>query len=59
MFKTKMGEHRKQTDKVGKKIRTGSVAQENKFQCLKSAVSEHCIKENHIMNWEECKILES
>ena len=27
-------------------------------QCLKSAVTEHCSKENH-MNWEDCKILDS
>ena len=59
MFKTRLGEHRKGTEKVGMKIRTRSVAQETEAQCLKSAVSEHCGKENHIMNWDECKILES
>ena len=35
------------------------MAQDTKSQCLKSAVSEHNRKENHLMNWEECKILES
>ena len=59
MFKTRLGEHRKECEKVGLKIRTRSVAQETEAQCLKSAVSEHCGKENHIMNWEDCKILES
>ena len=38
-------EHRKETENVGKKIRTRSVEQETKLQCLKSAVSEHCNKE--------------
>ena len=60
MFKTLFSEHRKETEKVGTKIRTRLVAQETEpMQCLKSAVSEYCSKENHIMNWEDCKILES
>ena len=59
MFKTRLGEHRKETEKVGMKIRTRSVAQETEAKCLKSAVSEHCGKENHIMNCEECNSLES
>ena len=41
---------------LDEKIRTRSVAQETKSQCLKSAVSENCNKENHLVNWEECKI---
>ena len=59
MFKTRFGEHRKETENVGMKIRTRSVAQETEAQCLKSVVSEHCGKKNHIMNCEECKSLES
>ena len=47
MFKTRMGKHRKETEKVGKKIRRRLVAQETETQCLKPAVSEHCSKENH------------
>ena len=40
MFKTRLGEHRKETEKVGMKIRTRSVAQETEAQCLKSAVGK-------------------
>ena len=56
---TRLGEHTKKTEKVGMKVRTRSMAQETEAQCLKTAVSEHCSKENHLMNWEDCKVLES
>ena len=51
-------EHREETDKVTSRRKTRSTSISEDTSEFKSAISEHCRKHNHIMNWDSLKVID-
>ena len=51
-------EHREETDKVTSRRKTRSTSISEDTSEFKSAISEHCRKYNHIMNWDSLKVID-
>ncbi|KAL1020794.1 hypothetical protein UPYG_G00004750 [Umbra pygmaea] len=58
-FSTRKNEHRKECEKETAGVRTRAIKEKAEQENLKSAISDHCKRENHIMNWKEAKIIQT
>ena len=58
IFKTRLGEHKKEAMKFDKKKYTRSRASSTSDHIFKSAVAEHSVLENHVIGWSKAKQLD-
>ena len=56
-FGTRKKEHQKECEKETAKTLTRAVRQQATQETLKSAISDHCKRENHLMDWDGAKIV--
>ena len=56
-FGTRKKEHQKECEKETSKTLTRATRLQATQENLKSAISDHCKRENHLMDWEEAKIV--
>ena len=57
-FHFRLQEHRKEVDDITNKgTRTRSTRKESSSTLHKSAITDHAAQENHLINWEESKIV--
>ena len=57
-FGTRLNEHKLESDKAGETTFTRSKRKESLTEMNKSAITDHVAKENHIIDWENAKILD-
>ena len=57
-FGTRLEEHRREAKKVSNKNFTRSKRKESESQNNNSAITDHAARANHIIGWEDAKILE-
>ena len=58
-LKTRIAEHKDEVDKVMENIvNTRSRRKESTTELHKSAITDHAVRENHIIDWEGVKILD-
>ena len=57
-FGTRLEEHRREAEKVSNKNFTRSKRKESESQNNNSAITDHAARANHIIGWEDAKILE-
>lgn len=57
-FGIRQKEHRKECEKETAGAHTRQAKEVAEQENLKSAISDHCKRENHLMNWEKSKILQ-
>ena len=55
---TRIEEHHKEVDKVTAKIKTRSASVTEDVTKFKSAIAEHARAKNHLMNWNNIKIID-
>ncbi|XP_072039314.1 uncharacterized protein [Amphiura filiformis] len=57
---TRLKEHQKETEKVerGKKNFTRQTRKESVTEQSKSAIADHAIQQNHVINWDDTKVLQ-
>ena len=53
-----MNEHKLEADKAGEATFTRSKRKESLTEMNKSAITDHVARENHIIDWENAKILD-
>ena len=53
----KLGEHRKEADKTTNKIYTRSHRRASEQEVNKSAVTDHALQANHVIDWEAAKYI--
>ena len=56
-FGTRKKEHQKECEKETSRTLTRAVRQQATQENLKSAISDHCKRENHLMDWDGAKIV--
>ena len=56
-FGTRKKEHQKECEKETSKTLTRAIKQQATQENLKSAISDHCKRENHLMDWDRAKIV--
>ena len=56
-FGTRKKEHKTEADKSGSQKYTRSARKESQSTELKSSIAEHALKENHVIKWEDSKII--
>ena len=56
-FGTRKKEHKTETAKTSTQKYTRSARKESQSAELKSSVAEHAVKENHVIKWEDSKII--
>ena len=57
MFGTRLSEHQAETRKVENKKYTRSERKASEKEQSKSAISDHAARANHVINWDESKII--
>ena len=57
MFSTRKKEHQKECEKETAGTLTRALRQKATQENLKSAISDHCKRENHLMDWEKAKVI--
>ncbi|XP_060082434.1 uncharacterized protein LOC132561750 [Ylistrum balloti] len=57
-FGVRLGEHRKDTESQEEKKFTRSERKQSESQINKSAITDHAMQENHVIDWENSKVLE-
>ena len=57
-LETCITEHKEETEKIQARKKTRSTSISEDTSTLKSAISEHARENNHLMNWDNVKILE-
>ena len=57
-FGTRLNEHKLEADKAGEATFTRSKRKESLTEMNKSAITDHVARENHIIDWENAKILD-
>ena len=55
---TRIGEHRRETDKTSARTKTRSTSVTEDTSTFKSAISEHARDLNHIMDWNNIKVID-
>ena len=50
-------EHRKEADKISARNYTRSARRTSEQEQHKSAITDHVVSKNHVMNWEQCKVI--
>ena len=58
LFKTRLGEHKKEASKFSETNYTRAKAQELKTYVFKSAAAEHAVRQNHVLGWGEAKTID-
>ena len=57
-FGIRLSEHRKEAEKASKTKYTRSQRKESQTELNKSAITDHVARENHIIDWDNAKIME-
>ena len=59
-LETRLNEHKKETEKVEKSKRnfTRQTRKQSESEQSKSAIADHAVQHNHVINWQDAKILE-
>ncbi|XP_060081246.1 uncharacterized protein LOC132560600 [Ylistrum balloti] len=57
-FGFRLGEHRKDTERQEEKKFTRSERKQSESQINKSAITYHAMQENHVIDWENSKVLD-
>ena len=57
MFGTRKKEHQKECEKETAGALTRASKQKATEENLKSAISDHCKRENHLMDWDKAKVI--
>ena len=57
MFSTRKKEHQKECEKETAGTLTRASKQKATQENLKSAISDHCKRENHLMDWDKAKVI--
>ena len=59
-LETRLNEHKKETEKVEKSKRnfTRQSRKQSESEQSKSAIADHAVQHNHVINWQDAKILE-
>ena len=52
-----MDEHKSEAEKAGATVRTRAARKESQSTVNKSAITDHVDGENHVINWDEAKII--
>ncbi len=58
LFSTRLAEHKSETDKVKSKSYTRSQRKASTTESFKSALAEHANKTNHVIGWDEAKVID-
>ena len=58
LFKTRLSEHRTETEKVSAKSYTRAQRKSSTSEIHKSAITEHVASSNHVIGWDEAKIID-
>ena len=58
LFRIRLSEHQKEADKISAKNFTRSQRKTSSSETFKSAITEHVAATNHIINWDEAKIID-
>jgi hypothetical protein len=58
LFKTRIHEHRTETEKISAKSFTRSQRKSSVTDTHKSAIAEHVAAKNHVISWDEAKIID-
>ena len=58
-LETRLNEHKKETEKVEKSKRnfTRQTRKQSESEQSKSAIADHAVQHNHVINWQDAKIL--
>ncbi|XP_072048952.1 uncharacterized protein [Amphiura filiformis] len=58
-FETRLKEHRKETDRVSKTKAnyTRQTRKQSNSEKSKSAITDHAVQQNHVINWDNAKVL--
>ena len=56
-FGKRMDEHKSEAEKAGATVRTRAARKESQSTVNKSAITDHVVGENHVINWDEAKII--
>ena len=58
IFKTRLSEHQKEAEKQSAKSFTRSQRKTSSSETFKSAITEHVVTKNHIINWDTARIVD-
>ena len=58
LFKTRLSQHKKEAEKISAKNFTRSQRKTSSSETYKSAITEHVVTNNHIINWDKAKIID-
>ena len=56
-FTTRQREHKKECEKETAQRQTRAIKEQAHQENLKSAISDHCKRQNHVMNWENARVI--
>ena len=58
LLKTRLAEHKAEADKISAKSFTRSQRKASTTETFKSAIAEHVAATNHVIGWEEAKLID-
>ena len=58
LFRTRLSEHKTETEKLSAKNYTRSQRKASTSEIFKSAITEHVAASNHMIGWDEAKIID-
>ena len=58
LLKTRLDEHKKDTENIPKEAYTRSNRRESERTYQKSAITEHMMRENHVIDWAKAKAID-
>ena len=56
-FITRQKEHKKECEKETAQRQTRSIKEQAQQENLKSAITDHCKRENHVMDWDKARVI--
>ena len=59
LFKTRLSEHKLETEKLSSKTYTRSQKESLTSETYKSAIAEHVAAQNHVIGWKEAKVIDN
>ena len=57
-FNTRKNEHKKECEKETEQRHTRAIKKKATQENLKSAITDHCRRENHVMDWDKAKVIQ-